>query len=157
MTDALIALCTDPAAALARRAEIREALARTLQKKQIRPLGRWFAWTLALEGPEGWLQRAQMLGQLMSNTQHLGLVVRGEYLHLSRSAGAMLGTLGSLYKDMPRHRVAADVLWALNSFPARAVQDALRGKRVELRDGARALARRAVFAAPSGGDTPHPA
>ena len=56
VTDALIAICTDPAAALARRAEIREALARTLHKKQIRPLGRWFAWTLALEGPEGWLQ-----------------------------------------------------------------------------------------------------
>jgi hypothetical protein len=81
----------------------------------------------------------------MSNTQHLGLVVRGEYLHLSRSVGAMLGTLGSLYKDMPRGRVAADVLWALNSFPARAVQDALRGKQVELRDGAGALARRALF------------
>ena len=145
MTDALIAMCTDPDSALARRAEIRDALARTLQKKQIRPLGRWFAWTLALEGPEGWLKRAHLLGQLMSNTQHLGLVVRGEYLHLSRSAGAMLGTLGSLYKDMPRHRVAADVLWALNSFPARAAQDALRGKRVELRDEAGAWARRALW------------
>ena len=157
VTDALIAICTDPAAALARRAEIREALARTLHKKQIRPLGRWFAWTLALEGPEGWLKRAQMLGQLMSNTQHLGLVVRGEYLHLSRSAGAMLGTLGSLYKDMPRQRVAADLLWALNTFPARALQDALRGKKVELRDGATALARRAVFAGPTGGEPPHAA
>jgi ubiquinone biosynthesis protein len=145
VTDALIAICTDPAAALARRAEIHEALARTLQKKHIRPLGRWFAWTLALEGPDGWLQRAQLLGQLMSNTQHLGLVVRGEYLHLSRSASAMLGTLGSLYKDMPPGRVVADVLWALNSFPARAVQDALRGKRIELRGSAAALARRALF------------
>jgi predicted unusual protein kinase regulating ubiquinone biosynthesis (AarF/ABC1/UbiB family) len=142
VTDALIAICTEPDSARARRAEIREALARTLQKKQIRPLGRWFAWTLALEGPEGWLQRASMLGQLMSNTQHLGLVVRGEYLHLSRSASAMLGTLGSLYKDMPRHRVAADLLWALNSFPAWALQDALRGKKAAFRDGAVALARR---------------
>ena len=145
VADALIAICTDPAAATARRAEIRDALARTLHKRQIRPLGRWFAWTLALEGPDGWLQRAHMLGQLMSNTQHLGLVVRGEYLHLSRSASAMLGTLGSLYKDMPPGRVAADLMWALNSFPARAVQDALRSKRGELRAGAVALARRAIF------------
>jgi ubiquinone biosynthesis protein len=145
VADALIAICTDPAAATARRAEIRDALARTLHKRQIRPLGRWFAWTLALEGPDGWLQRAHMLGQLMSNTQHLGLVVRGEYLHLSRSASAMLGTLGSLYKDMPPGRVAADLMWALNSFPARAVQDALRSKRGELRAGAVALARRAFF------------
>jgi ubiquinone biosynthesis protein len=146
VTDALIAICTDPEAAVARRAEIRAALARTLHKKHIRPLGRWFAWTLALEGPEGWLKRAHMLGQLMSNTQHLGLVVRGEYLHLSRSASAMLGTLGSLYKDVPAYRVVADVLWALNTFPARALQDTLRGKKVELREGAAALARRAMFA-----------
>ena len=151
LTDALVELSTDPMAARARRAEIREALARTLQKKRVRPLGRWFAWTLALEGPEGWLQRAQLLGQLMSNTQQLGLVLRGEYLHLSRSAGAMLGTLGSLYKGMPRHRVAADLLWALNRFPAQVVQDALRGKRVQWRQDAAALARRAVFAAPATG------
>jgi predicted unusual protein kinase regulating ubiquinone biosynthesis (AarF/ABC1/UbiB family) len=146
VTDALIAICTEPGAALLRRAEIRDALARTLQKKRLRPLGRWFAWTLALEGPEGWMQRAHMLGQLMSNTQHLGLVVRSEYLHLSRSVSAVIGTLASLYQGVPRHRVAADVLWALNSFPARALQDTLRGKPAGLRDGLVALARRAVFA-----------
>jgi ubiquinone biosynthesis protein len=146
VTDALIAICTAPEAARARREQIRDALAHTLQKKRLRPLGRWFAWTLALEGPAGWLQRAQLLGHLMSNTQHLGLVVCGEYLHLSRSASAMLGTLGSLYKDVPRHLVVADLLWALNSFPARALQDALRGKRSELRQGAATLARRWVSA-----------
>jgi predicted unusual protein kinase regulating ubiquinone biosynthesis (AarF/ABC1/UbiB family) len=126
VTDALIAVCTDPQAAQTRRAEIRDAMARTLQRKRIRPLGRWFAWTLALEGPDGWLQRAQMLGQLMSNTQHLGLVVRGDYLHMSRSASAMLGTLATLYKGVPPARVAADVLWALQSFPASVLRDALR-------------------------------
>ena len=38
LTDALIAISTEPEAALTRRAEIREALARTLAKKQIKPL-----------------------------------------------------------------------------------------------------------------------
>jgi predicted unusual protein kinase regulating ubiquinone biosynthesis (AarF/ABC1/UbiB family) len=128
VTDALIAICTEPAAATARRAEIRAAMARTLGKRRIAPLGRHFAWTLAREGPDGWIERAQLLGQLMTNTQHLGLVVRAEYLHLSRSASAMAGTLGSLYKDVPRHRVAADVLWVLNSFPARALGDAVRAR-----------------------------
>lgn len=148
LTDALIAVCTEPEAARARRAEIREALARTLQKKHIRPLGRWFAMTLALEGSEGWMQRAQLLGQLMSNTQHLGLVVRGEYLHLSRSVGAMLGTLGSLYKDMPARVIAADLLWALSTFPPQLLQDALRGRQGELLDNAAALARRLLYAEP---------
>jgi predicted unusual protein kinase regulating ubiquinone biosynthesis (AarF/ABC1/UbiB family) len=146
VTDALIAVSTDPAAARARRAEIRDALARTLQKKGVRPLGRWFAWTLWLEGSDGWLKRANALGHLMSNTQHLGLVVRGEYLHLSRSAGAMLGTLGGLYHGLPPHHVAADVLWALNTFPARAIADALRGQPASLRDRLLALARQAMTA-----------
>ncbi|HMO48094.1 MAG TPA: AarF/UbiB family protein [Rubrivivax sp.] len=146
VADALIAVCTDPAAAQARRAQIHDALARTLGKRSVRPLGRWFVWTLALEGPDGWMQRAQLLGQLMSNTQHLGLVVRGEYLHLSRSAGAMLGTLGSLYKGVPSARIAADLLWALNSFPARALHELLRSRKSEWQRGAVALARRMAFA-----------
>lgn len=146
VTDALIAACTEPEAAIARRAEIRETLARVLQKKQIRPLGRWFAWTLALEGADGWLKRAQILAQLMSNTQHLGLVVRGEYLHLSRSAGALLGTLGSLYLGVPRRQVLADVLWVLNAFPACALRETLRSKRSALYGDAAALARRALGA-----------
>ena len=128
VTDALIAICTEPEAATARRSEIRDAMARTLAKRRIAPLGRHFVWTLAREGPDGWIERAQMLGQLMSNTQHLGLVVRAEYLHLSRSASAMAATLGGLYKDVPRHRVAADLVWVLNSFPARALGDAVRGR-----------------------------
>ena len=83
----------------------------------------------------------------MSNTQHLGLVVRGEYLHLSRSAGAMLGTLGSLYKDMPPGRVVADVLWALNSFPGagragRAARQAGRAARRRHSAGAACAVRR---------------
>lgn len=146
VTDALIAVCTEPQAARARRSEIRDALAQTLQKRRVRPLGRWFVWTLALEGPDGWMQRASLLGQLMSNTQHLGLVVRGEYLHLSRSVSAMLGTLGSLYKDVPPRWIAADLWWVLNSFPARTLGDGLRGKRAALRDRAAALARRISFA-----------
>jgi hypothetical protein len=154
LTDALIAVCTEPDAARARRAQIRDALARTLQKKRIRPLGPAFALTLAREGSDGWMQRAQLLGQLMSNTQHLGLVVRGEYLHLSRSAGAVLGTLGSLYKDMPPRRIAADLLWALSLFPPQLLGDALRGRRGELLDGAGALARRLLFAGPAAAAAP---
>jgi len=148
VADALIAMCTEPEAAQARRAEIRAALQRTLQKKHIQPLGHNFAWTLSREGPDGWLKRANLLGHLMSNTQHLGLVVRGEYLHLSRSAAAMLGTLGGIYRGVPRWRVVSDVMIALNTFPARLLQDAVRGKRGELRNKLSALARRAVFAAP---------
>jgi ubiquinone biosynthesis protein len=116
---------------LARRGEIREALARTLQKKQIRPLSYTFAWTLYREGPDGWLKRANTLLQLASNTQQLGLVLRGEYLHLSRSLTAMIATLGGLYEGVPRWRAGADLLIAINTFPARALKDYLRGVHAE--------------------------
>ena len=131
LTDALIAISTEPEAARARRGEIREALARTLQKKQIRPLSYTFAWTLYREGPEGWLKRANTLLQLASNTQQLGLVLRGEYLHLSRSLTAMVATLGGLYEGVPRYRAGADILIAVNTFPARALKEWLRGVRAD--------------------------
>ena len=148
MTDALIAICTDPAAARARRGEIRAALVRTLDKKSIKPLSYDFAWMLYQEGPQGWLTRANTLLHLMSNTQQLGLVVRGEYLHLSRSFVAMIATLGSLYEGVPRRRVVADILITVNTFPARLLQDFLRSNRSDIRQSVTALARRAVFAAP---------
>lgn len=148
MTDALIAICTDPEAARARRGEIRAALVRTLDKKSIKPLSYDFAWMLYSEGPQGWLTRTNTLLHLMSNTQQLGLVVRGEYLHLSRSFVAMIATLGSLYEGVPRRRVVADILITVNTFPARLLQDFLRSNRSDIRLAITALARRAVFAAP---------
>jgi hypothetical protein len=154
MTDALIAICTDPEAAQARRDDIRAALVRTLDKKSIKPLSYDFAWMLYKEGPEGWLTRANTLLQLMSNTQQLGLVVRGEYLHLSRSFVAMIATLGSLYDGVPRRRVVSDIVITVNLFPARLLQDFLRSNRSDIGQAATSLARRAVFAAPKASKAP---
>ena len=148
LTDAVTVISTDVPAARARRAEIREVLARTLKKKGIAPLSLTFAWTLYREGSEGWLKRANLLGHLLSNTQHLGLVIRGDYLHLSRSIAAIVGTLGSLYKDVPRRQVLYDLLVAVNSFPARALQDALRGGQAELTEAVVTRARSGAEAAP---------
>jgi hypothetical protein len=84
----------------------------------------------------------------MSNTQQLGLVVRSEYLHLSRSLIAMTATLGGLYNGVPRYRATADIVLTINTFPAQLLQDFLRSKKPDIRQTAVALARRAVFAAP---------
>jgi ubiquinone biosynthesis protein len=150
LTDALVVLSTDIPAAQARRAQIRAALARTLGKKGIKPLSLTFPWTLYREGSEGWLKRANLLAHLLSNTQHLGVVIQGDYLQLSRSIAAVVGTLGSLYKDVPRQRVVFDLLFAFNSFPARALQDTLRGGQAEIADVLGVRARSGGQAAPSG-------
>ena len=148
MTDALIFISTDPIGAKLRRSEIRDALVRTLNKKDIAPLSYDFMHILYKEGPDGWLKRANALMQLMSNTQQLGIVIRSEYLHLSRSFGAIVGTFGSLYKGVPRHLALTDVAITINSFPAKLLQDFLRSKKSEIRLMIIALARRAVFASP---------
>lgn len=148
MTDSLIKLSTDPDSAFLRRHEIKNALLKTLSKKDISPLSYDFIPVLAKEGPDGWLKRANSLLQLMSNTQQLGLVIKSEYLHLSRSFGAMIGTLGSLYKDVPRHQAIIDIFLILNTFPARLLQDFLFSKKSEIKELMVTLARRAVFAAP---------
>ena len=154
MTDSLISISTDPAAAQLRRNEIRDSLIRTLNKKDISALSYDFIPVLYKEGPEGWLKRANALMQLMSNTQQLGLVVRSEYLHLSRSIGAMVGTMGTLYKDVPRYHAIKDILVTTNSFPARLLQDFLLSKKSEIRQLIVALARRAVFASPKAASVP---
>jgi hypothetical protein len=66
----------------------------------------------------------------------------------------MLGTLGSLYKDMPPRRIAADLLWALSLFPPQLLHDTLRGRRGEGLGGAAALARRLLFAEPAAASAP---
>ena len=158
VTDALIAICTEPAgrAGAARRDPRRAGAHAAQEADRVRSAagspGRWH-W----KAPRaGWRVRT-LLGQLMSNTQHLGLVVRGDYLHLSRSARRHARHAGQPVQGRAAPPRAADLLWALNSFPARALHDALRGKQPELRDGAASLARRAVFAAPTGGEPPHAA
>ncbi|MBK7990003.1 MAG: hypothetical protein IPK05_07990 [Comamonadaceae bacterium] len=39
----------------------------------------------------------------------------------------MIATLGGLYEGVPRWRAGADLLIAINTFPARALKDYLRG------------------------------
>ena len=132
LTDALILVSADPSVAQAKRDQIRRTLARTLAKKGIAPLSLTFPWTLYREGTPGLLRRANLLANLMSNTQQLGLTVHGDYLHLSRSIAALVGTLANLYQDVPSHWVVADLIFALNSFPALALQEALRDKKAEI-------------------------
>ena len=80
LTDALIRMSTSPQANAARRAEIRALLAETLAKRDIRPLkARNLLQELHRGGVEGLRQRGQAILHLISNTQHLGLVVKGDY------------------------------------------------------------------------------
>lgn len=126
LADALVEMAAQPQQAQARRDEIREALRRTLAKKGIAPLNLVFPWALLREGSAGWLKRLNLLAQLASNAQQLGLVVRGDYLHLARSVAAIGGTLATLYHGVPARWVAADWVHVWNTLPLRVLHDQAR-------------------------------
>lgn len=127
LADALIEVSTDPAANRERRAEIKAALDDTLQRKGVTPLhGVMTPLQLLREGGKGVHKRLQAALHLLSNTQQLGIVPRGEYMHLMRSALAAAGTFGTLYEDTGRLTMAGDFLTFVSRFPLRMAQDQAR-------------------------------
>lgn len=127
LTDALIEISTDPAANRERRAEIKAALDETLRKKGVTRLaGAATPWRLLREGSSGMHKRLQAALHLLSNTQQLGIVPRGEYMHLLRSALAAAGAFGTIYEGAGRLTVAGDLVTFAGRFPLRMAQDRAR-------------------------------
>jgi hypothetical protein len=74
-------------------------------------------------------ERFQLATHLMSNTQQLGIVVKSEYLHLSRSLFAMAGTYSGLYNDIPKQLMVTDFFKTLGMFPMMLKIDRFKVKR----------------------------
>src|SRR6056297_1286580 len=130
LATALINISSNPARNQRRKSEIKATLAQTLQKKNVKPLtSRNFLFQLHAEGTEGLHTRIQVVLHLMSNTQHLGLVVKNEYLHLSRSVAALVGTYLHLYRDLSRMLVLFDFIRTVAKFPAALMVDRMVDKR----------------------------
>ncbi len=117
LATALITMSADPERSERRRAEIQATLAQTLEKKRVTPLNRFFLLQIHKEGWRGLHRRLQVVFHLMSNTQHLGLVVKSEYLHLSRSLAAIAGTYLQLYNGQSRYLLIFDLIRTLTQFP----------------------------------------
>ncbi len=129
LTTALINISSNPEQNIKREAEIRATLAQTLRKKNVKPLSRCILIQLSREGMPGLRRRLQVVAHLLSNTQHLGLVVKSEYLHLSRSIAAFVGTYLQLYKDVPKMYIVFDSARTLTQFPVSLVLDRFADKR----------------------------
>ncbi len=134
LADALIRVSTQPEANAARRAEIREALEDTLRKKGVTPLTRRnFVVELRRGGVAGLHVRGQTVLHLMSNTQTTGVVVRRDYLHLSRALFAAAGSFGSLYESDSKRWLAVDLARGLLRLPVTLTQDRLHQRSDALR------------------------
>ncbi|HEY0917290.1 MAG TPA: AarF/ABC1/UbiB kinase family protein [Solimonas sp.] len=134
LADTLIRVSTQPEANAARRAEIKALLDETLAKKGIRPLTLGsFIPELKREGVDGLYRRGQAILQLMSNTQHAGVVLKRDYLHLSRALFAAAGSFGSLYENESKKKLAADLARGLLRLPLTFTQDRLHEESRSLR------------------------
>ena len=70
------------------------------------------------EGAEGIKQRLDLalgLGAVMSRQ---GIVVNAEYMHLSRSVAAMLGSYLGIYSGVSRLALAQDAMLVMCRFPS---------------------------------------
>lgn len=133
LTESLIRMSTDPAANRERWDEIHSLLTETLEKRGVRPLKAGnFLLVLTREGLEGLHQRAQTVMHLAANSQQLGIVLRSDYMHLSRSLFAAAGSFASIYEDSSKLLLLRDLASSLVRMPVLLAQDKLGVKRREL-------------------------
>ncbi len=128
LADALINMSTHPEENIKRRVHIRQALAETLLKKQVEPLGSKPWLILYREGKSGWHKRLQAVMHLLSNTYQLGIIVQSDYLHLSRSLTAMAGTYLNLYDGLPRTQLFMDLGAGIALFPYHLTKDRIQNR-----------------------------
>lgn len=132
LTNALISMSKDPDAEAERWDEIHDLLGETLDRKEIKPLkASNFMWVLTREGLEGLHRRAQSVMHLVANSQQLGIVIRSDYMHLSRSLFAAAGSFATLYEDTSRLVLIRDLVLSLARMPWLLTQDKAK---VQLRD-----------------------
>jgi predicted unusual protein kinase regulating ubiquinone biosynthesis (AarF/ABC1/UbiB family) len=97
--------------------ELAALVEQTLAEAAVTPLGRDFALALYREGQEGMLRRGQLAINLATALSRQGLVLRGDYLHLTRSLSAMLGSYLSLYRGLPPRLMLQDIAQVLVQYP----------------------------------------
>ena len=154
LTDALIRISTQPQVDAARRDEIRAALDETLRKKGVSRLSRGsFIAELRRGGLAGLHARGQTVLHLMSNTQQVGLVLKRDYLHLSRALFALAGSIGSLYEGEPGRRLAIDLAIVALRLPATFTREMFMSELSAVRGR---LARRLAPPAPTAVPVPAP-
>ena len=134
LTDTLIEMSTHPRENAARREEIRAALDETLQRKGVTPLNRQnFITQLQRGGLKGLYLRGQTVIHLMSNTQQAGLVLRRDYLHLSRALFAAAGSFSTLYENESKSLLLRDLGVSFARLPLLATSEWLREETLGLR------------------------
>ncbi len=117
IAESMILLAADTEQVASSRNELTKMVEQTLADARIQPLGYDFALTLYQEGQEGLIKRVELAINLATNISRQGIVIRSEYMHLTRSLTAMIGSFLGIYRDLPRIALLQDVAQVLLQFP----------------------------------------
>ncbi|MEP4147830.1 MAG: AarF/UbiB family protein [Halioglobus sp.] len=118
IAESMLALGSEPEKLQGNHEEIATLVEAALAESKLAPLGMDFPLVLYQEGTDGIKRRLELamgLGAVMSRQ---GIVINAEYMHLSRSIAAMLGSYLGIYKDASRLVLAQDALVVMCRFPS---------------------------------------
>ena len=118
IADAMTELGADTGKMTASRNDLIGLITQALADADIKPLGYDFALTLYREGQEGLIKRAELAINLATAISRQGIVIRGDYMHLTRSLTAMVGSYLGIYRGLPRLALIQDIVQVLLQFPA---------------------------------------
>lgn len=114
---AVIGMSTDGKASAKARKEIEAIVIKAFAATDVTPLSYDFARTLYDEGVDGLIGRVDLAMRLASGLARQGVVIKGDYLHLSRSIAAMIGSYMSIYSGLPRSAMLKDAIQVSWRFP----------------------------------------
>ncbi len=118
ITEAIVELGTDRKQMDACRKELARHVSQILADSDVKPLGYDFALTLYREGQQGLVSRLELAINLAAALSRQGIVVRSDYMHLTRSLTAMVGSYLGIYRGLSRVALAQDIVQVLVQFPA---------------------------------------
>jgi len=118
IADAMIALGTDQEQLLAARGDMLALIQESLAETRLTPLGLDFPRVLYREGGEGLKRRLDLAMGLGTIMGRQGIVMNGDYIHLSRSITAMVGSYLGIYRGVSRFAMAQDALIVMCRFPS---------------------------------------
>jgi predicted unusual protein kinase regulating ubiquinone biosynthesis (AarF/ABC1/UbiB family) len=117
LADSLIAMSTEEQKNKALRTQLIAQLRDTLKKREVTPLDRFAVFTLYQEGSAGFTKRLSCAASLLSNTYQMGITIKSDYFHLSRSIIAISGTYGSMFINDSKILLARELSFTLLKSP----------------------------------------
>ncbi len=118
ITEAMIELGSEPQMLQSQRVEMLKLVEQALVDSGVTPLGMDFAVTLYQEGSEGLMRRIDLAVGLGTIMGRQGIVINTEYMHLTRSITAMIGSYLGIYKGVSKLALAQDAAQVMMQFPA---------------------------------------